>query len=235
MKYSEEDIDIMLFDYLEGNLPEDEIKLVESQIASDPLISEELNTWKQSYIQADHYQTAAMESQLLKSSGSFSFTLFLNSVMLVCLTLISSTNPKIDPFSTSTIRHQTITSLTAIKPTSHIDFHNIAIHPHQIMPVEVNSSLKKMLIKEATVKTPLLSPTPEIANLPFGLVDYVIKHPASIETAEAMDAPLITQKVSRKEERALRRMKKKALRDKAASEFIKGNIPYVVPIDPQNF
>jgi hypothetical protein len=38
MKYSEEDIDIMLFDYLEGNLPEDEIKLIESQIASDPLI-----------------------------------------------------------------------------------------------------------------------------------------------------------------------------------------------------
>jgi hypothetical protein len=30
-------------------------------------------------------------------------------------------------------------------------------------------------------------------------------------------------------------MKKKFLRDKMASEFMKGNIPYVVPIDPQNF
>lgn len=134
MKTSEEHIDIMLFDYLEGNLSSSEVKQVEGQIASDPLIKEELNIWKESYIQADHYPTTlALESQLLQSTGSVSFTLFLNSILVVCLTLISSTNPKLEPFSTSFTNYQILSSLDGIMPPSQIAYQQVIIEPRQVV------------------------------------------------------------------------------------------------------
>jgi hypothetical protein len=56
------------------------------------------------------------------------------------------------------------------------------------------------------------TPTPEIANLPFGLVDYVIKHPTSIETAEAMDAPLINSKGIPKRRKSIETNEKEILK-----------------------
>ena len=87
MKYSEEDIDIMLFDYLEGNLPEDEIKLIESQIASDPLIKEELTLWESSYIHEDFFDTSVVESSIYEKKFHHSISHF-TSILFWCAVFV---------------------------------------------------------------------------------------------------------------------------------------------------
>lgn len=236
MKYSEEDIDIMLFDYLEGNLPGDEIKLVESQIAADPLIREELNSWKQSYLKPDHYSipTEALETQLLRNPGSFSFTLFLNSVLLVCLTLISSKNPTINPSPESIIHRQTISLMDATKPKLHISILPVTVSEQQIKASNDITPIQKVT-REPAVIAPSLAQVSEIANLSPKQPEYVAKHPAFIEISNTAGSSVITKKELRKREKALRQMKRKAVRARMASGFLKGDIPYVVPVDPNNF
>jgi len=238
MKTSEEHIDIMLFDYLEGNLSSHEVKQVEDQIASDPLIHEELNVWKESYIQSDHFPiTSVLESQLLQSTGSFTFTLFLNSILVVCLTIISGTNPKLESFSTSTIPYQNLPALDGIIPLSQIAFHKAQIEPEQIVgatyftPLEKTNSDENEYIQDLHESEAI----PELAKLYPEWTHHPKKHPNSIEMEKGQDLQIVNRKELRKKEREQRKWKKKAARDRMAYEFMKGNIPYVVPVNPNNF
>lgn len=234
MRTSEEHIDIMLFDYLEGNLSSNEVMQVEDQIASDPLICEELNIWKESYIQSDHYPTTSvLESQLLQSTGSFTFTLFLNSILVICLTIISGTNPKPAPFSTSPIQHQNLPTLAGKLPTTQIAYQQIQIDPEQMvgaayfMSPENSDEHEQMQVFHVAI--------PELSKLPPDWIPYPKKHPNSIEIEKEKDLQMVNRKELRKKERELRKWKKKAARERMANEFMKGDIPYVVPVNPNNF
>lgn len=236
MKTSEENVDIMLFDYLEGNLSSNEVKQVERQIASDPLIKEELNIWKESYIQADHYPTTVvLESQLLQSTGSFSFTLFLNSILVVCLTLISSTNPELEPFSTSPISHQSLPALVSKMPPSQIVYQQVIIEPKQVL-VTSSTTPNDKVHYEAVQNAELVYQTfPELVKLNPGWFHYPEKHPESMNVVYVKTTKPTTKTALRKKEREIRKWKKKAARERMAAEFIKGDIPYVVPVNPNNF
>ena len=235
MRVSEEHIDMMLFDYLEGNLSGTEIKQVESQIASDPLIKEELNIWRKSYIQEDYFPTVALESQLLQSPVSFSFTLFLNSILLICLTIISSTNPKDDPFSTSPISYRNLPSLERKIPSNQITFPQRTIEPEYVVGVTYFISPEKTDNYENENIQDFHGTIPELAMLTPELIHYSKKHPNSLEIKKGQDLKMLSRKEIRKKERELRRLKKKSAIDKMAAEFMKGDIPYVVPVNPNNF
>ena len=131
MKYSEENIDLMLFDYLEGDLTSNEVSQIEMQIASDPLISEELNTWRKTYIKAELPDTKFFETQLLQPINPFSFTLFINSILVICLTLISSTNRQLIPSSTPMTNNQNLYSITAKQPISQLSLFD---HRYRAIP-----------------------------------------------------------------------------------------------------
>lgn len=233
MRTSEEHIDNMLFNYLEGNLSDGKAQQVEREIASDPLINGELNLWKQSFVHADFYNTTTIEPQLLQSPGSFGFTFFLNSILVVCIALISSTNPKINPLSTSTMIQENLSSLEANKPSSQFDNQLIMIKPKQVKSSTHIVPLQKVAIIER--ETIDLVSIPELANLSPKSIHFPKKHPKSIEINSMLNAPMITKKELRKKERALGRMKQKAARERMAYEFMKGDIPYIVPVNPNNF
>jgi len=236
MKTSEEHIDIMLFDYLEGNLSSHEVKQVEDQITSDPLIHEELNIWKEAYIHSDHYPTTSvLESQLLQSTGSFTFTLFLNSILVICLTIISGTNPKPVPFSTSPIQHQNLPTLAAKLPTTQIAYQQIQVEPEQMVSAAYFMSPENNNSDEHEQMQVFHVAIPELAMLTPDWIHYLKKHPYSIELEKGQDLKIVDRKELRKKERELRQWKKKAARERMANEFMKGDIPYVVPVNPNNF
>jgi hypothetical protein len=45
----------------------------------------------------------------------------------------------------------------------------------------------------------------------------------------------VTKTLTRQQRRAIARMKRRALEQRKANEFLKGNIPYVVPLNPNSF
>jgi hypothetical protein len=240
MKYSEEDIDIMLFDYLEGNLPEDEIKLIESQIASDPLIKEELTLWESSYIREDFFDTSVVESSILrKKIPSFNFTFYLNSVLVCCLCFLSGTN-----FN------------------AHSDTYALLNMPAPI-PIELksenrNSKLPELKSLLTTGPLPASAPSGKlkfnekpnmmqannfmeftqlssIKKIEMEVIGFSKNPPSKLNLLREKKATTLSRKSIRRHDRSLRKMQNKAARERMATKFIKGNIPYVVPIDPNNF
>ena len=235
MKYSEKNIDLMLFDYLEGDLTINEVRQIEMQIASDPLISEELNTWRKTYVKGELPDTNLLETQLLQPTNPFTFTLFLNSILVICLTLVSSTNRQIDLSSRSMTNNHNLYSITAKQPNSQLSLPIIDIQPMQFESTANFTPSRKIASKEAEAIDHKFIPKPAIATFSPNLAEYPMSHPKSIKYHREIDLPIITPKELRKKDKTLRRMRKKAQRDRMASEFIKGDIPYVVPINPNNF
>ena len=235
MKYSEENIDLMLFDYLEGDLTSNEVSQIEMQIASDPLISEELNTWRKTYIKAELSDTKFFETQLLQPINPFSFTLFINSILVICLTLISSTNRQLIPSSTPMTNNQNLYSITAKQPISQLSYSIIDIEPFLIRPTANFTPSHKVASKEVEGTEYKFIPNSAMVTFSPKWADYPMSYPKSIKFRREIDLLIITPKELRKKDKALRRMRKKAQRDRMASEFIKGDIPYVVPVNPTNF
>ena len=235
MRTSAEHIDAMLFDYLEGNLSIDESKQAEIKIASDPLIHEELTIWKQTYIQADQYPTTTvLESQLLQGTGSFSFTLFLNSILVICLTLVSGTNPKLNTFSTLPI-YQSLPALDGIMPSSRIAHSLVNIEPKQIVASAVIVPHQTNQSKEWKKSNQIYQAIPALGKITPERFFYAKRLPESIDVAYVKTTKHPSKTALRKKERELRRWKKKAARDRMAAEFIKGDIHYIVPVNPNNF
>ena len=236
MNYSDENIDVMLFDYLEGNLSEEESVRVESQIASDPLIKQELNIWKQSYVESEDYTTSILESQLLHSPGSFSFTLFLNSILVVCLTIISSTNPKPDPFSISQSHTKNSEVMKGEKLQSLFSYHSIGIPVISLKSLsEVQTMESNELMSNVKISHHPALQLPEMSMLTPARNETLIILPKTMVVEQEQEGELCTIKELRKKEKAIRKMHKKAERERMAFEFMKGDIPYVVPVNPNNF
>lgn len=234
MKYSEENIDIMLFDYLEGNLTRNEALEVEEHIASDPLIKEELNTWERSYVKPEKFPAlTALESQLLQSPASFSFTLFLNSILLVCVTFIAGINP--DIFSSPINQNKMLPPIEAKKPSSELVYQRSNINPVEVAKSKINISQQETEVINSETSAAITMPVSELDHISPSWDQHHEKLPDFISFKNTRKQGGATKKEIRRRAKKLRQMKRKSMRDQMALEFIKGDIPYVVPVDPKNF
>lgn len=238
MSASEEQIDKMLFNYLEGNFSDEKALQVEREIASDPLIREELNLWKSSYIHDDFYGTSVIENSLLQKHHPFNpITLFLNSILVIGIAFISGTSTKTDLFSMPSSPIIQPIEIIAIVPKStmakinskpevkiHVLKSNSKIEPE-------NDGLLSHLITQDNKQEHI----PSIEKLPIDLNKYAI-NPHQFIIEPKLDPPTkAIKKIDRKTLRAYRKLKRKAERNRMASKFIKGDIPYVVPVNTNNF
>ena len=86
--------DLLLFDYLEGNLTEARAQELEMALATDPALRAELESWKESFVVQEFYPTGALEEQLLQVVPKpFSFSGPAAGFMLVLLTSLFSFLP----------------------------------------------------------------------------------------------------------------------------------------------
>ena len=235
--------DLLLFNYLEGNLTEEKALALEAALAADPALIAELESWKESFVVQDFYNTAALEAQLLKpKSPAFSLSGPAAGFLLVFVSSL---------FSFLSVNEMPSEAL--LPKAESLSFPAMAVEtPAENPEVEKQESkaesapraaaivLAKALASEegdAVVSNDAAAELPEVASI-FPLESAS----ASAEYIQTVDIKRVRQKkalepkiVSRKEQRRIRKMKEKAQQQKMANEFIKGNRPYVVPLDTKNF
>lgn len=232
-----ENTDLVLFDYLEGNFSEDQMTQIEKEINADPLMAEELEIWQSSRIESGFYDTAELENDLIRETVlSFNFSFYLNSLLIMGIAVFTGTNSKTIPLTLAAATH-VLPKAEAIPPQvvfQQVDSTpEILIFPHQKVTASFaeyeTSFTQTTALNIPRIMQPKLEPVESANHLISVEPTEMAISPASTATAKEI------KKIDRKSMKAKNRMQRKAKQNRMASEFMKGDIPYVVPIDTQNF
>lgn len=252
---SPEELDLLFFEYLEEELPAAEAEALEQRLAQNPALQNELESWKGSYISQEFYDTERLEEKLLAATPSplkFSFRTFLNVLLPVLLTVFLSFMLIKDVGSGRQVLSLPERSGAASKPEP------VQVRVSQEKPLvapfpetNVLPDVSPTLKKEETVKTEITSAAfrseeqqgrmqssqlPVISRLAIDLnpltegvgLEWEVKKVKIPKRAR-------DHNISRRQQRKIQRKKNKALQKRRARGFMKGNVPYVVPLNTQNF
>ncbi|WP_224997561.1 hypothetical protein [Cesiribacter sp. SM1] len=241
---NEESRDLLLFDYLEGNLTEERAAMLKKALSTDHQLQAELELWKDSFVVQEFYATDVLEDKLLrKVKKPFPVTgPAAGFLLLLVASLLSFIPAGEDEHVTYFIKRPLPESpLTEAAPA---DEKALEAEVNAGAPaIPSNLALQRPAEQQIVVVAPPVAVSDRLAALPHTLggmpetKDSFLKTavPAVMESRESPARLHPTKEYSRKKERQIRRMKEKALQQKKANEFIKGNRPYVVPLDTQNF
>lgn len=253
----QEKLDLLLFEYLEEELLKEEAEALESRLAEDPVLQEELESWEGAYVKQEFYDTAMLEERLLSPAlrpETFSFSISLNAIVLAVLTTLLSFVLITDE------SREEVSMLPALREPVSLNEkgEDVKEEPEQVLTMEEQGTEKRRFAakdrhdattiwEEPKVKnTYTLQPEgqrisweelPKIESLAYTLeVRSLEKTVASVKVNKVKIA---TSKkahhISRRQQRMIDRKKAKALQERQAREFMKGNVPYVVPLNTQNF
>lgn len=229
--------DLLLFHYLEGNLSADEEKELEQALLTDVSLQTELGYWRESYVEADAYDTTILESKLLlpentavQTSGSLQAiiaTLLASLLSLIPVTL-SVNSPELwrdyvaPPFS-KTKSEQLIQA-------------SLSEDSDKKQPLVQEKPFKQILQMYTASRQMIIEPLPAlpVTLLPESKTDRLDLLKAKEIKIHWQKKPAIPM-LSRKERRQIARMKERALQRRIQNEFLKGRVPYVVPLNTNNF
>jgi hypothetical protein len=233
MRRSEENIDLMIFDYLEGNMTMEEQLDFEANAAVDALLKEELEIWQSTYIASEIPDTGVLESALIQKPSPFSsFTFYLNTLLIIAVSFISNTQIERE---FNAVQIMDIPSIELVKraPTYFKEENG------RYIPVIHKVDMGDKTASEEIDELPLESNQASLMILStraLNFDEYLIN---PIETVKISGVeytfPKEQKKMDRKQLRQLKKMRNKAARQRRAYEFMQGDVPYVVPIDTRNF
>jgi hypothetical protein len=238
----ENSLDLLLFRYAEGDLGADQARELEARLASDAALRDELSFWKESFVEPDVYDTTHLESGMLvpvepRWTGSyfgtwvFVLTLMVSLFRPVPVEMETRTAlilaPVITPVETDIVTE----SRNSGEPTTLSRITHIPVTPRkkpmpEVTEVErnVNESIISSLIPE--IKSRPLEVKEAIARLSLtGVRVQKVKH-KPVAGARTL---------TRRQQRKILKMKEKARQQRQADQFLKGNVPYVVPLNSENF
>jgi hypothetical protein len=241
-----EELDKHLFDYLEANLPEEQTIALEQALASDAVLAGELDLWREALVSSGYPDTHLLEEKLLisipsvtdhrhsLSAGSATSLLVVVLFTGICCLWPVKVEKNISaaiqplPLPAVVLENTTTAPVTQVRLPEHIP----AIHLSRQYPDA-----------EAKTVVPLpngrMLPEPFSPLLPLSLpVDTQISRltiPAGANKKTSLKNLPITRVSSRKQARQIARMKERALQQRKANEFLKGRVPYVVPLNTRNF
>lgn len=262
--------DLLYFEYLEGELSSEESSALEQDLAANPALMEELESWKETYIVQDFYETELLEGKLLSANqvpDKFTFSTSLNVVVLAVMTTLLS-------FMLITDESQERLRIFPEASTHAAVEEAVPEKAEEAEERESQIRLKKEGIENVKAKANKARKVDEQPNgMPEGLEEEEFavststnhkesaanmssrKLPTSIESlpremdnhhlgdllseTEVKPVPILQKqkapKISRKQQRMIEKKIDKALQERKAREYMKGNIPYVVPLNSQNF
>lgn len=265
--------DLLYFEYLEGELSSEESSTLEQDLAANSALCEELESWKETYITQDFYETELLEEKLLSANQvpeKFTFSTSLNAVVLAVMTTL---------LSFMLITDESKERLRVIPEASTL----AAIE--EAVPAKAEEEERPLKLEEVTKPVRPLKEGIENGKadarkvdeqpngMPEGMEEEETAVPnstnqkesaanlssrkllTSIETlqmernkhnvgdllsgTEVQPVKILQKqkvsKISRKQQRMIEKKIDKALQERKAREFMKGNVPYVVPLNSQNF
>ena len=263
MKPSEQDghgnsLDLLLFDYVEGSLPADERRSLEARLEADASLREELALWEESVVTANHPDTSRLEKSLLKPAAPAWMRLSLNTWVCLLTTTVLLLRP--NPLSTETAALVAKNSAkTPVLATSHttepvVRRPEVASGNQPTREIVRKSQTKRFEQFLPKTQIPTVTETEssleaveqaDTASRPlFAVVEPVVAAklpktplpPVALEVRQPKIRKVpVAKTLTRQEKRQIRQLKERALQQRQANEFMKGNVPYVVPLKSNNF
>ncbi len=227
MSYGEEHIDEVLFDYLEGNLADIELAEIEKELTVNNALKDELDLWEATKVKEKFYDTKQLESVILnETKSSFSILQYLNIALIISMVFIVG----IQKFELSSDQI-TIDAQTENNDSSIVEFNKVNIIKPSLI-TEINA-INLPDIKPDNISTSnIYSNVNPIDNIP---VKGSFIHEMHIDIPSKPNIPKISYHTLKSKKKKHKSAKKEKQRNKPASTFKKGKVPYVVPIDAKNF
>jgi hypothetical protein len=239
-----EALDEVVFDYLEGNLSAEEKEAFEVLMNESEVTSYQVKLWQNAYVGEALPSVEMLEQRLLRpvagnSAVQSSFWQKLLSGLTVVFSaliiqysgfefesfpianvaprVIDQTRINLQSKAIETECTETIISPQLIKRDTRDKVTSQEVHA-ETLPVLLNiSSLNTSLLKEATTGDARVK-------------DFEIQR-----TESNLGVKTVKRKLSGSERRSMNRKKRKEYEKKIATKFMKGNVPYVVPLKSNNF
>jgi hypothetical protein len=237
--------DELIFDFLEGNLSADEEEAFLILKEENELLNRQVRLWQNTYLRAPLPSVEALEKKLLipyRHGGTFPSQLYI--ILIVALVSIVFHGDwvqsyrvalPVEPGSKSSTtyippsRHEAETENSEIIATCPQDHYakrgNEPVRQYEVKPngksLPELSTLTVADLERAVLLKPLLSPLTPVNITP--------------STSRRSDTVTKAKKWSRREVRLIRKKRRLDERTRKANEFLKGNEPYVVPLNGNNF
>jgi hypothetical protein len=253
----QEKLDLLLFEYLEEELPEFEAEALEKRLAEDPALQQELESWEATYVSQDFYDTRLLEEKLLSPNINpklFTFSSSLNAVLLGIITTLVSFMLITDESNTKVPAVPVLNKPVDLAEKEAEIVEEIEMHvrkeliaegnaiseqeeEQQRVPVKKEPEAKNTSLTIAETKAGRKQRLPQLESMPMILpvshFNETVLHTdvKRVKVAKKESTP----KISRRQQRMIEKSKEKALQERKAREFMKGNVPYVVPLNSQNF
>jgi hypothetical protein len=234
MKWSERNMDQVIFDYLEGDLPAEEKVQFEVEALRDDVLKEELELWQASYVSSDSYDTSLLENSLLsvpKITPFSSFTFYLNTVLILAISFVSSSRVKIEP-EAFTVRNTIPTiEIVAKSPVLNSEVFAPSL-PNSLILTPETSHVNDPALDFSYNREEIILESLETQQMIWSRFQM---NPAKPIEIKSIKLPAKPKEKDRRTLRQIERMKGRFERERKAAEFMRGDIPYVVPVDTQNF
>ncbi len=240
----ENDRDWMLFQYVEGELTAEQAQNLEQKLATDAALQDELAAWQEAFVKEDDYETYALEATLLKPQTNF-WHYFRTYSWLVLVLLVSPGLYRLQtPSSPGAGATEMETSTTTMPTSKSVSLSDISTQTYADVQRKKRPSSPEAASKnsiERKEKTPVdLGLVVQLdEEMPKGTVVSDTQNsleltPGKPHTLPKKELP-VPNKISRQQQRQIIRMKEKSRQQRQANEFMKGNEPYVVPLNSTNF
>lgn len=226
--------DELIFDFLEGNLSPDEQEAFLILKEESEVLNRQVRLWQNTYLKEPLPSIQSLEKKLFmpsKHSVSFWSRIYLTLVMLLYVSLPGDRGPKLIPVDFEVVRFNNVSSLPADQaPITTIDCVDDNI-PVATLKIKSKKSVENnLLVTESVMLTKL-----KLHNLFEAGQPTLRKISLGKGGPQKAISVASRKKWSRKEMRLIRQKRWQDSRARNANEFIKGNVPYVVPLNSNNF
>jgi anti-sigma factor RsiW len=258
----EQATDKLLFYYLEGELTEEQTRTLEARLAADPALRGDLELWRAAFVvpEDDGYDTAALEKNLLKEpippGGTSGFRWAAGLALVAALFLTS--------FLTMFLlceRSPVAEERLSLPPPAERAAAPVPAPPGMKPPAPApdrppqpgvgaapdratsgNKTFNPEREDESLAAAPVpATPMPVVAPLESRATLPAVPAPEGAGLGYVKDQPVrkvkvpVSKTLTRGQRRAIARMRRRAIGQRKANEFLKGNVPYVVPLNPNSF
>lgn len=240
---TDERLDELIFDYLEGNLSAEEREAVEILKAENETFNAQVMQWKNTYVSEPLPLVDDLQRKLLIPSGNNGTARILHSLGLLLLLVFlpgDGLNSIRQVQSAEKMRNaddeKNIVSAVAplevntpVPACERLEDKIVSLQAREVAaPAHLSSISDAEDFEILTDKNPLPALSVEMPDVrQIEIMRVTVPPVSAVKTGE-------TKKLSKKQIRALR-VHKRNSRRKSTIEFQPGNVPYVVPLDGKNF
>jgi hypothetical protein len=230
-------MDEIFFEYFEGNLNEADRIQVLDFVKKNPEYAEEFNSWGSSFLNEPIAEVPGLEKLLIKDFAFSSYWTKLTLGSFLLLSIVSFGSKSKVVLKTSP-EIQRIKAKTADIPS---------INNPEVKPIPERGKKSILHFKRTvSIKQDNIDSTLKIEKLNFDQIanptvkDSIIQDQNQTQSVspsleQGKEKELLTRKEERKELRKIERYKRRQAEVKRQQEFLKGDKPYVVPVNPNAF